>query len=592
MNGGNGILRPEDIAAIESYGDGDGGDFDGMIECLGGIIADGIAEGRFTEADAHADLEMALRVAYACNNMDDYEHYCTACEWLSRVEGRASGHGVWFYRYANALLYTGRPRMALEYLLRGVDEEPGYPWCWLTLGRLKAHFGDRDGAAEAVCRGLAIVPGDEEFLRLAEDIESGASLESMEMGPDIDSFPEGIYPACIEAFWYGSPEISSRAEAVMGMVPDPKGIARFKEEVRPSGWIADHPYCTFMAPVGQTQVLVTLMMNEAFLSKIPADGVKHILDSLPEMETAARSASEAVGDRPLYGVMIDRRMGCTMTFGSFEDEQPIVARFDDQMNLLRPSSEGGPFVAMVLMSGGGFDPAALKRTLREDWGLGCAEDFEDGNMVFECNGHLAAYSMVSGPVPDGEAEENAANNYMWPGAVEAARSHTDHMIVALINHGGTPVEAALVHTRMVAAVCSQPCATGVYFQGTVIRPEEYIASAGGIRDGSFLPIDDWVWFGLYRTEDGGINAYTRGMQVLAKDEIEIIGARDDPNRIREFLYDVVSYVLENDMDLGDDDVISYGDGRILSVTLSPGVSLDTDTLKIEYPSPSEQGPSS
>ena len=52
-------------------------------------------------------------------------------------------------------------------------------WCYLQLGKLRAHFGDRDGALDAVRQGLSLVPGDREFLTLEREIEEGATIEQM-----------------------------------------------------------------------------------------------------------------------------------------------------------------------------------------------------------------------------------------------------------------------------------------------------------------------------------------------------------------------------------------------------------------------------
>ena len=35
-----------------------------------------------------------------------------------------------------------------------------------------------------------------------------------------------------------------------------------------------------------------------------------------------------------------------------------------------------------------------------------------------------------------------------------------------------------------------------------------------------LPIFNWVWVGLYRSE-GGLNGYTYGMDVFGKEEMEV-----------------------------------------------------------------------
>ena len=57
------------------------------------------------------------------------------------------------------------------------------------MGKLRAHFGDKAGALEAVAHGLALEPGDYEFLTLKKEIEDGAPLEQMEyhwINPDAD----------------------------------------------------------------------------------------------------------------------------------------------------------------------------------------------------------------------------------------------------------------------------------------------------------------------------------------------------------------------------------------------------------------------
>lgn len=143
-------------------------------------IAKGIAEGRFTEEEAAEDLEAALRLSYAFNNMESYVKYVRAVKVLRRAEKNAAGSGAYWYRLGSALNYLGKIEEAKEAADRAVAEEPDYPWGWLLLGRLCAHLGLRSEAQEAQKRGLALVPDDPEFLMLGEDIERGADLARME----------------------------------------------------------------------------------------------------------------------------------------------------------------------------------------------------------------------------------------------------------------------------------------------------------------------------------------------------------------------------------------------------------------------------
>ena len=69
------------------------------------FIKSGVEEGRFTEMQAHQDLQIALWYTFACLNLDDYIHYYQAAEWMKDSEKSAAGCATWYYRYS-CLLYT------------------------------------------------------------------------------------------------------------------------------------------------------------------------------------------------------------------------------------------------------------------------------------------------------------------------------------------------------------------------------------------------------------------------------------------------------------------------------------------------------
>ena len=97
---------------MESYSEGY---FYKMLHYIRDFIDTGLKEKRFTQKEAEHDLQIALWVSYACNNIDEYEYYYTSVRWLADVEDLAQGCGVWFYRYSSALMYCGRLTEALVY---------------------------------------------------------------------------------------------------------------------------------------------------------------------------------------------------------------------------------------------------------------------------------------------------------------------------------------------------------------------------------------------------------------------------------------------------------------------------------------------
>ena len=77
------VLTPEDVEELEGMCEGPSGYFYKMLSYLEETIRAGVREGRFSAAQARADLEVALWYSYACNNVDEYEYYYRAADWMS-----------------------------------------------------------------------------------------------------------------------------------------------------------------------------------------------------------------------------------------------------------------------------------------------------------------------------------------------------------------------------------------------------------------------------------------------------------------------------------------------------------------------------
>lgn len=232
-------------------------------------IAKGISEGRFTEEEAAEDLEAALRLSYALNNMDSYEKYVRSVKVLRRAEQNAAGCGVFWYRLGAALNYLGKIDEAKAAAERAVAEEPDYPWGWLLLGRICAHLGLRAEAWEAQKRGLELMPDDPEFLILGEDIERGANLAQMEyhlIDPEADkALREDALP---------SGELLEKIRSCHCILTDPEGLLAAKKALPLKDWTPaeppDDPFCRGTFTFGKGEVEMVFRMNEPGFSHMPA----------------------------------------------------------------------------------------------------------------------------------------------------------------------------------------------------------------------------------------------------------------------------------------------------------------------------------
>ncbi|MFQ7280636.1 MAG: DUF2185 domain-containing protein [Bacteroides caccae] len=200
----------------------------------------------------------------------------------------------------------------------------------------------------------------------------------------------------------------------------------------------------------------------------------------------------------------------------------------------------GSFAGSVLLSKAEWDKEQLIRDLREEWGIVDEEPDEgdedvensDDAVVMRVGNMMLIVTLFHGHIPDNEAEINAENNYMWPEAVEVAKAHKAHIMVAVLGEEEKLLERGKLFTKAMAVCCKQKYATGVYTSGVVFEPRFYEGLADMLKEDE-LPIFNWVWFGLYRSE-GGLNGYTYGMDVFGKEEMEVLNTDAEPEELRDF----------------------------------------------------------
>lgn len=299
------LLSKQDIETLDTFADGVSGYFGKMLRWLENFIEEGVQEGKFTQRQAQQDLQIALWYSFACNNLDEYRYYYKAADWMKGSEKNAAGCGTWYYRYSAALMYCGRLEGALSYAEKGIQAEPDYPWIWLQVGKLRSHFGNKAGALEAVAHGLALEPGDYEFLTLKREIEHGAPLEQMEyhwINPDADqTLQQGL-----------DADADDKQRSISCITVNEEGLERFWSIFgpKPKQYTPNAPYTQFPYTVNDCLVDLVFQMNEAGMSKLDPDWLEQLkgwLQSGQWLERAHPDGRAARLDTVLVG--LDYRMG-------------------------------------------------------------------------------------------------------------------------------------------------------------------------------------------------------------------------------------------------------------------------------------------
>ena len=559
------ILTPEDVEQLEAMHEGASGYFYKMLDYLEERIREGVRRGEFTQEEAGADLDVALWYSYACNNIDEYEYYYRAARWMpaSEAAARAAGCGMWYYRYSCALLYCGRLEEALDYARKGVETEPEYVWGWLQLGKLRSHFGDREGALEAVERGLAL---DSEIARTTLAGRSGRAAawrrwsstgstrrqdRRLQAGEDenADDKRAGhrVHPARRgepgRRQGRAPPPPSGRPTPPTAPLPCPTETGRCWAATS-----ATRPPCPRCGELG-------CLAGEPAAPPWSGRGLTFL-----SVEAGVGTEGMALS---WFAVQPDRKL--RLCFRAGDDHQLVSFEPDftlsgeGQPALERPGA-GGTFLAFVLLEKPEWDADQFKRDLRDGWGIPCITEEREGEdggstLLFDVDGMTAAVSLYPFPVPQGEAEQNAEHNYLWRSAAETAARHRGQLLVSVPGPGEDPRAAGTLQVKLVCAACRQagvlastptePCIS----RSSIPRPRRWR------RTGS-CPCSTWCGSACTRT-DGGMAAYTDGLRSFGKDEIEVPESGAEPDALRSFLIDITLYVLEEDVTFQDGETIGF-----------------------------------
>lgn len=253
------------------------------------------------------------------------------------------------------------------------------------------------------------------------------------------------------------------------------------------------------------------------------------------------------------------------------------------------SKDVGSFAGFVLLSESAWDKDKFLEDFKEDWGVEIAEEEhiqnpdDDGKLVYaDVEGMRVVVGLIEAPVPDGAAEYWAQGNYMWKDGVEVVKTHKAQLIVCVLSKTADIIAKGKLYVKLAASALKQENALAFYNEGAVFPPDMYRAFSEPMKNDE-LPLLNWVWFGIYGNEKE-IGVYTYGMRRFGKQEMEVYVPREnaDLNGIRGFLLDIAAYVLGGNVTLKDGETIGFTAEQKLPITLSGGIAVDGDTLKIEY----------
>lgn len=241
--------------------------------------------------------------------------------------------------------------------------------------------------------------------------------------------------------------------------------------------------------------------------------------------------------------------------------------------------QANALTGFVLLGEGGVNWRAVRLELSNRWGIQTTEQPDGENWLFQTEQLTVALAYMPAAIPGGEVEESCRYNVTWPQAERTVSAHRSHIIVS-VRGGSDPVQAHMLFTKVTAGLLAQDNALGFYMQPMVVEPRTYIRSAEMLTDNE-LPVHLWVFVGLY-TSERGVGSYTYGLDKFGKDELEVLGSSRSKADVYEFVTQIAAYLVTYDAVLRDGETLDLTETEKLTLTRSPGVAAQGDSIKIGY----------
>jgi hypothetical protein len=121
------------------------------------------------------------------------------------------------------------------------------------------------------------------------------------------------------------------------------------------------------------------------------------------------------------------------------------------------------------------------------------------------------------------------------------------LLVTMVGGKEDPVARRLMMTAVVAAAAAQPGVVAVYWgEGTLLHyPPVFLIYSESFASPQAPPIQLWVDIRVFRNEDGTSGLFTTGLRALGHKEIEAPRMPMPPAELRDWMENIIYYLLEN-----------------------------------------------
>ncbi len=195
---------------------------------------------------------------------------------------------------------------------------------------------------------------------------------------------------------------------------------------------------------------------------------------------------------------------------------------------------------------------------------------EENTMSFQVGDSIVTVGAMPAPIPWSDLEGPCATSLLWKNATEEVKAHKIHAIVTVMADLNS-IEMSTLLTKVTTSLMeSTSAAIGVYWgSATLVIPKEIFTEFATEVLPLGPPLHIWVDFRVGPDEDGETSSgFTAGMKALGLMELEAEQSPEPPGELRERLYGLADYLVENGPVINDGDTIGEDANEKIRVVYS------------------------
>lgn len=232
---------------------------------------------------------------------------------------------------------------------------------------------------------------------------------------------------------------------------------------------------------------------------------------------------------------------------------------------------------------------AVVANLAKNWSdLSPATEIEekDDALSFTLGDVGVIAAMMPAPIPWGDLEGPCATSILWKDAAAVLKKHTHHLIVTVNGDDEDgPVHLATRLTQVISAILATcPKAPGVYWgNAALVIPSKIFQDFAVEVLPEGPPLHIWVDFRVGPTGKGKMGGFTQGMSQFGLMELETESSPESVGDLRERLFGLASYLLENGPVIKDGDTIGAdANEKIRVVYAKSAFGAPEKVMRLEY----------